>query len=89
MIEQTIYWCPMEEYGLPTGINNRKIWMVFKNILFDKFEVRGIERDYFCSDWHFSDCDGIVEFKSDSLIPVMWTDSLDNTVLNVVVKENV
>ena len=32
MIEQTIYWYPMEEYGLPTGTNSREIWMVFKNI---------------------------------------------------------
>ena len=87
MIEQTIYWYPMEEYGLPTGMNSREIWMVLKNIPSNKFEVHKIERDYFSNDWYFSDCDEIVEFISDSLIPIMWTDSFNNTVLKTIIKE--
>ena len=46
MIEQTIYWYSMAEYGLPTGTNSREIWMVFKNISSNKFEIHKIERDY-------------------------------------------
>lgn len=87
MIEQTIYWYSIEEYGLPTGINSREILMVFKNISSNKFEVYKIERDYFSNDWYFSDCDEIVEFISDSLIPIMWTDSLNNTILKTIIKE--
>ena len=87
MIEQTIYWYSIEEYGLPTGINSGEILMVFKNISSNKFEVYKIERDYFSNDWYFSDCDEIVEFISDSLIPIMWTDSLNNTILKTIIKE--
>lgn len=87
MIEQTIYWYSIEEYGLPTGINSREILMVFKNISSNKFEAHKIERDYFSNDWYFSDCDEIVEFVSDSLIPIMWTDSLNNTILKTIIKE--
>ena len=87
MIEQTIYWYSIEEYGLPTGTNSREILMVFKNISSNKFEVHKIERDYFSNDWYFSDCDEIVEFISDSLIPIMWTDSLNNTILETIIKE--
>lgn len=87
MIEQTIYWYSIEEYGLPTGMNSREIWMAFKNISSNKFEVHKIERDYFSNDWYFSDCDEMVEFISDSLIPVMWTDSLNNTILKTIIKE--
>ena len=87
MIEQTIYWYSIEEYGLPTGTNSREILMVFKNISSNKFEVYKIERDYFSNDWYFSDCDEIVEFISDSLIPIMWTDSLNNTILKTIIKE--
>ena len=87
MIEQTIYWYSIEEYGLPTGTNSREILMVFKNISSNKFEVHKIERDYFSNDWYFSDCDEIVEFTSDSLIPIMWTDSLNNTILKTIIKE--
>ena len=87
MIEQTIYWYSMAEYGLPTGTNSREILMVFKNISSNKFEVHKIERDYFSNDWYFSDCDEIVEFISDSLIPIMWTDSLNNTILKTIIKE--
>lgn len=87
MIEQTIYWYSIEEYGLPTGTNSREILMVFKNISSNKFEVHKIERDYFSSNWHFSDCDEIVEFISESLIPIMWTDSLNNTILKTIIKE--
>lgn len=87
MIEQTIYWYSMAEYGLSTGMNSREIWMVFKNISSNKFEVHKIERDYFSNDWYFSDCDEIVEFISDSLIPIMWTDSLNNTILKTIIKE--
>lgn len=87
MIEQTIYWYSIEEYGLPTGTNSREILMVFKNISSNKFEVHKIERDYFSNDWYFSDCDEIVEFISDSLIPIMWTDSLNNTILKTIIKE--
>lgn len=87
MIEQTIYWYPMEEYGLPTGMNSREIQMVFKNISSNKFEVHKIERDYFSNDWYFSDCDEMVEFISDSFIPIMWTDSFNNTILKTIIKE--
>ena len=87
MIEQTIYWYSIEEYGLPTGTNSREILMVFKNISSNKFDVHKIERDYFSNDWYFSDCDEIVEFISDSLIPIMWTDSLNNTILKTIIKE--
>lgn len=87
MIEQTIYWYSIEEYGLPTGTNSREILMVFKNISSNKFEVHKIERDYFSNDWYFSDCDEIVELISDSLIPIMWTDSLNNTILKTIIKE--
>lgn len=87
MIKQTIYWYPIEEYGLPTGMNSREIWMVSKNISSNKFEVHKIERDYFSNDWYFSDCDEIVEFISDSLIPIMWTDSFNNTILKTIIKE--
>ena len=87
MIEQTIYWYSIEEYGLPTGTNSREILMVFKNISSNKFEVHKIERDYFSNDWYFSDCDEMVEFISDSLIPIMWTDSLNNTILKTIIKE--
>ena len=87
MIEQTIYWYSIEEYGRPTGINSREILMVFKNISSNKFEAHKIERDYFSNDWYFSDCDEIVEFVSDSLIPIMWTDSLNNTILKTIIKE--
>ena len=87
MIEQTIYWYSIEEYGLPTGTNSREILMVFKNISSNKFEVHKIERDYFSNDWYFSDCDEIVEFISDSLIPIMWTDSFNNTILKTIIKE--
>ena len=87
MIEQTIYWYSIEEYGLPTGINSREILMVFKNISSNKFEAHKIERDYFSNDWYFSDCDEIVEFVSDSLIPIMWTDSLNKTILKTIIKE--
>lgn len=87
MIEQTIYWYSIEEYWLPTGTNSREIWMVFKNISSNKFEVHKIERDYFSNDWYFSDCDEIVEFISDSLIPIMWTDSFNNTILKTIIKE--
>ena len=87
MIEQTIYWYSIEEYGLPTGTNSREILMVFKNISSNKFEVHKIERDYFSNDWYFSDCDEIVEFISDSLIPIMWADSLNNTILKTIIKE--
>lgn len=87
MIEQTIYWYSIEEYGLPTGTNSREILMVFKNILSNKFEVHKIERDYFSNDWYFSDCDEMVEFISDSLIPIMWTDSFNNTILKTIIKE--
>lgn len=87
MIEQTIYWYSIEEYGLPTGTNSREILMVFKNISSNKFEVHKIERDYFSNDWYFSDCDEIVEFTSDSLIPIMWTDSFNNTILETIIKE--
>ena len=87
MIEQTIYWYSIEEYGLPTGTNSREILMAFKNISSNKFEVHKIERDYFSNDWYFSDCDEIVEFISDSLIPIMWTDSLNNTILKTIIKE--
>lgn len=87
MIKQTIYWYPIEEYGLPIGMNSREIWMVFKNISSNKFEAHKIERDYFSNDWYFSDCDEIVEFVSDSLIPIMWTDSLNNTILKTIIKE--
>ena len=87
MIEQTIYWYSIEEYGLPTGTNSREILMVFKNISSNKFEVHKIERDYFSNDLYFSDCDEIVEFISDSLIPIMWTDSLNNTILKTIIKE--
>lgn len=61
-------------------------WMVFKNIPSNKFEVRKIERDYFSNDWYFSDCDEMVEFISDSLIPIMWTDSFNNTILKTIIK---
>lgn len=74
-------------HGLPTGTNSREIWMVFKNISSNKFEVHKIERDYFSNDWYFSDCDEMVEFISDSLIPVMWTDSFNNTILKTIIKE--
>lgn len=87
MIEQTIYWYSIEEYGLPTGTNSREILMVFKNISSNKFEVHKIERDYFSNDWYFSDCDEMVEFISDSLIPIMWTDSFNNTILKTIIKE--
>ena len=87
MIEQTIYWYSIEEYGLPTGTNSREILMVFKNISSNKFEVHKIERDYFSNDLYFSDCDEIVEFISDSLIPIMWTDSFNNTILETIIKE--
>lgn len=87
MIEQTIYWYPMEEYELPTGRNSREIWMVFKNVSSNKFEVHKIERDYFSNDWYFSDCDEMVEFISDSFIPIMWTDSVNNTILKTIIKE--
>ena len=87
MIEQTIYWYSIEEYGLPTGTNSREILMVFKNISSNKFEVHKIERDYFSNDWYFSECDEMVEFISDSLIPIMWTDSLNNTILKTIIKE--
>lgn len=87
MIEQTIYWYPMEEYGLPGGMNSREIWMVFKNIPSNKFEVHKIERNYFSNDWYFSDCDEMVEFISDSFIPIMWTDSVNNTILKTIIKE--
>lgn len=87
MIEQTIYWYSIEEYGLPTGTNSREILMVFKNISSNKFEVHKIERDYFSNDWYFSDCDEMVEFISDSLVPIMWTDSLNNTILKTIIKE--
>ena len=87
MIEQTIYWYSIEEYGLPTGTNSREILMVFKNISSNKFEVHKIERDYFSNDLYFSDCDEIVEFTSDSLIPIMWTDSFNNTILETIIKE--
>lgn len=87
MIEQTIYWYSIAEYGLPTGMNSREILMVFKNISSNKFEAHKIERDYFSNDWYFSDCDEIVEFVSDSLIPIMWTDSLNNTILKTIIKE--
>ena len=87
MIEQTIYWYSIEEYGLPTGTNSREILMVFKNISSNKFEVHKIERDYFSNDWYFSDCDEMVEFISDSLIPIVWTDSLNNTILKNIIKE--
>lgn len=87
MIEQTIYWYSIAEYGLPTGMNSREIWMVFKNISSNKFEVHKIEREYFSSNWYFSDCDEMVEFISDSLIPIMWTDSLNNTILKTIIKE--
>lgn len=86
MIEQTIYWYSIEEYGLPTGTNSREILMVFKNISFNKFEVHKIERDYFSNDWYFSDCDEMVEFISDSFIPIMWTDSFNNTILKTIIK---
>lgn len=87
MTEQTIYWYSIEEYGLPTGTNSKEILMVFKNISSNKFEVHKIKRDYFSSNWYFSDCDEIVEFISDSLIPIMWTDSLNNTILKTIIKE--
>jgi hypothetical protein len=87
MIEQTIYWYSIEEYGLPTGMDSRGIWMVFKNVSSNKFEVRKIERDYFSNDWYFSDCDEMVEFISDSFIPIMWTDSFNNTILKTIIKE--
>ena len=87
MTKQTIYWYSIEEYGLPAGINSKEIWMVFKNISSDKFEIHKIERDYFSNDWYFSDCDEIVEFISDSLIPIMWTDSFNNTILKTIIKE--
>lgn len=87
MTEQTIYWYSIEEYGLPTGTNSIEIWMVFKNISSDKFEIHKIERDYFSNDWYFSNCDEIVEFVSDSLIPIMWTDSFNNTILKTIIKE--
>ena len=87
MIEQTIYWYSIAEYGLPTGMNSREILMVFKNISSNKFEVHKIERNYFGNDWYFSDCDEMVEFISDSLIPIMWTDSLNNTILKTIIKE--
>ena len=87
MIEQTIYWYSIEEYGLPTGINSREILMVFKNVSSNKFEVHKIDRDYFSDDWYFSDCDEMVEFISDSLIPIMWTDSFNNTILKTIIKE--
>lgn len=87
MIEQTIYWYSIEEYGLPTGTNSREILMVFKNISSNKFEVHKIERDYFSNDWYFSDCDEMVEFISDSFIPIMWTDSFNNTILKTIIKE--
>lgn len=86
MIEQTIYWYPMEEYGLPAGMNSREIWMVFKNIPSNKFEIHKIERNYFSNDWYFSDCDEMVEFISDSFIPIMWTDSFNNTILKNIIK---
>ena len=87
MIEQTIYWYSIEEYGLPTGTNSREILMVFKNISSNKFEAHKIERDYFSNDWYFSDCDEMVEFISDSFIPIMWTDSFNNTILKTIIKE--
>ena len=87
MIEQTIYWYSIEEYGLPTGTNSREILMVFKNISSNKFEVHKIERDYFSNDWYCSGCDEMVEFISDSLVPIMWTDSLNNTILKTIIKE--
>lgn len=87
MTEQTIYWYSIEEYGLPAGTNSREIWMVFKNISSDKFEIHKIERDYFSNDWYFSDCDEMVEFISDSFIPIMWTDSFNNTILKTIIKE--
>ena len=87
MIEQTIHWYSIAKYGLPTRMNSREIWMVFKNISSNKFEVHKIERDYFSDDWHFSGCDEMVEFISDSLIPIMWTDSLNNTILKTIIKE--
>ena len=87
MIRQEIYWYSIKEYGLPAGTNSREIWMVFKNISSNKFEVHEIERDYFSNDWYFSDCDEMVEFISDSLIPVMWTDSFNNTILKTIIKE--
>lgn len=87
MIEQTIYWYPMEEYGLPTGMSSREIWMVFKNIPSNKFEVHKIERDYFSNDWYFSGCDEMVEFISDSFIPIMWNGSFNNTILKTIIKE--
>ena len=77
MIEQTIYWYSIAEYGLPTGTN----------VSSNKFEVHKIERDYFSNDWYFSDFDEIVEFISDSLIPIMWTDSLNNTILKTIIKK--
>lgn len=88
MIEQTIYWYSMAEYGLPTGTNSREIWMVFKNVSSNKFEVHKIERDYFSNDWYFSDCDEMVEFISDSFIPIMWTASFEPNVIDTFIKEN-
>lgn len=87
MIEQTIYWYSIEEYGLPAGTNSKEIWMVFKNISSNKFEVYKIKRDYFSNDWYFSDCDEMVEFNSGSFIPIMWTDSINNTILKTIIKE--
>lgn len=52
----------------------------------NKFEVRKIERDYFSNDWYFSDCDEMVEFISDSFIPIMWTDSFNNTILKTLLR---
>ena len=57
------------------------------NISSNKFEVHKIERDCFSNDWYFSDCDEMVEFISDSLVPIMWTDSLNNTILKTIIKE--
>ena len=87
MIEQTIYWYSIEEYGLPTGTNSREIRMVFKDVPSNKFEVHKIERDYFSNDWYFYNCDEMVEFISDSFIPIMWTDSFNNTILKTIIKE--
>lgn len=87
MIEQTIYWYSIKEYGLPTGINNRKVWMMFKNILSGEFEIYKIKRDYLDECWYVSDCDESVESKSDFLIPIMWTDSFNSTILKTIIKE--
>lgn len=84
MIKQEVIW-----HSMKGEFRNsyKEVWVLFKNVSSNKFEVHKIERDYFSNDWYFSDCDEMVEFISDSLIPIMWTDSFNNTILKTIIKE--